>query len=123
SLAHRVPALLRSRRLRTNRFAFTLKIFSRLCVGSVRRCGRRSCSRLLFYWPNVAAGFVIPGFLVVGFTVEAGEQPVFGKLEPVFYDESGIGVVDEVIFRDPAVLDRVIDDSAEKSDISAGSNL
>ena len=38
SLAHRVAALLRSRRLRANRFALTFEILSRLLAGGLTRC-------------------------------------------------------------------------------------
>ena len=55
--------------------------------------------------------------------VEPGEQSVFRKFESFLHDEGGVGVIDEVVFGDAIVLDRVVDQAAEKGDVSAGANL
>ncbi len=73
----------------------------------------------------VAARLVIPGGLVVGLGlgVEAGIQAVVGQLEAVFDEERCVGVVDEILVCDAIVLERVVDDAAEESDVAAGTNL
>src|SRR5205807_7299239 len=74
---------------------------------------------------QISALLVIPGRLVVGLLVlvEAGVQAVFGQFESLFDDECRVGVIDEVVVCDPIVLDRVIDESAQKRDIGSGANL
>ena len=70
---------------------------------------------------------IIPRGLVVtlGLGVKAGEHPigVRGQLEIAFDDERRIRVVDQVIFRDAAVLDGIANDAAEESDVRPGANL
>src|ERR1700739_2480984 len=89
-------------------------------------CGTGSgggrCGRLAFQIP---AFLVVPRGLVVGFLVliETGVQAVFRQLEAFFDDEGGIRVVDEVVVRDPIILDRVIDNATQKRDIGSGANL
>src|SRR5207302_9868180 len=74
---------------------------------------------------SVVAIFVSPRRAIVGLraSVEARVQPIFRQLEAIFYDERGIGVVDEIVVCDAIVFDRVTDDSAEKRDIGPGPNL
>ena len=69
--------------------------------------------------------FVVPGRLVVRvrLAVEPRVQPIVRQLESFLHDEGSVRVVDEVIVRDAAVLDRVVDQPAEERDIAAGTNL
>ena len=80
-------------------------------------CGRSA--------PSVVAFLVIPRGPVVSLagSVEPGVQPVFRQLETVLHQEGGIGVVDEIFFRDAVVFERVADHSAQKRDIRSGTNL
>ena len=57
---------------------------------------------------------VIPGGAVVdgGGGVEPGKQAVLRQLESVLNEEGGVGVVQQVIARDPPVLDGVADQAA-----------
>ena len=48
---------------------------------------------------------------------------VFGQLESFLYDERRIRVIDQVIFRDAVIFNRVADQSAEERDVGAGANL
>ena len=79
------------------------------------------------YWfaGQVSTFFIVPGEFVVNLFlgIESGEEAVFRQIESVFNDEGGVGVIDEIIFRDAAVGDGVIDDAAEEGDIGAGANL
>ena len=55
--------------------------------------------------------------------IKPGVQSVLGQLEPVLHNKSRVRVVQEVIFRDAIVLDGIVDDSAEESDIAARAKL
>ena len=74
---------------------------------------------------QIAAGFVIPSGLVVAVRgrIEAGIQAIVGKLETLFDDERRVGVVDQVLLGDPVVLQGVADDTAQKGDVGARTNL
>src|SRR5271165_1918438 len=74
---------------------------------------------------EVATFLIIPGGLVVTFLfgVEAGIEPVVGKLESFFNNESSVGVVDEIILSDAIVGDGVIDQPTQKSNVRPGANL
>src|SRR5271157_952471 len=68
---------------------------------------------------------IIPGRLVVdlGGGVESRIEPVFGKLETVFDNESGVREVDKIISGDAVVLDGVADQPTQKGDVRAGADL
>ena len=91
----------------------------RYCRRRSSRAGRYGFARL------VAARLVIPGGLVVGLSlgVEARIQAVVRQLEAVFDEERRVGVVDEILVGDAIVLERVVDDAAEESDVATGTNL
>ena len=74
---------------------------------------------------GISAFFVIPRGAVVGLRrwIEAGIEPIFGKLETFLNDEGGIGVIGNVLLGDAVVLYRVVQHAAEKSDVGAGANL
>ncbi len=74
---------------------------------------------------QVSTFFIIPGRLVVNLFlgIEAGVQAVFGKLESVFDNEGGVGVVDQIFVGDAVVRDGVVDHAAEEGDVGAGANL
>src|SRR4029077_16845903 len=69
--------------------------------------------------------FIVPRAFVVGLflRIKSGVEPIFRKLESLFDDEGSVRVVDYVVFRDPVILERVVNQSAEKRYIRAGSNL
>ena len=95
---------------------------------ALRRRRRNGCgSRFCVTSPagHVAAFFIIPGRFVVDLRrrIKTRVQSVFGQLESFLYDERGIRVVDDVVFRDSIVLNRVIDQPAEKSYVRSRANL
>src|SRR5208282_2083796 len=87
-------------------------------------CVRRSGSGIRFA-AEVSAFFVIPrGFVVAARRrVKSRVQAVFREFETLFNDESRVGVVDEIFLGDPVVLDRITDQAAKESYVSAGANL
>src|SRR5437762_2020793 len=72
-----------------------------------------------------ARSFVVPRGLIVALAlgVEAGVQAVLRELESFLDDERGVREVNEIIVRDPIVLNRVVDQAAEKRDVGAGADL
>src|SRR5438309_9048922 len=60
--------------------------------------------------------------VTVAFRIPAGEEPVqiFGVLEVVADDGGRIGVGDDVLPEQVVVLADVVDDAAQKSDVTAG---
>src|ERR1700722_7800793 len=81
-------------------------------------------------WDNglareVSTFFIVPGEFVVNLFlgIESGEKTVFRQIKSVFNNEGGVGVVDEIVFRDAAVGDGVVDDAAEEGDVGAGTDL
>ena len=74
---------------------------------------------------QIATLFIVPGSFVIclGAGIKPGKQTVFRQLEAFLHHEGGIGVVEEIILRDAIVLDRVADQSSQKSDVCAGTNL
>src|SRR5580692_4916673 len=74
---------------------------------------------------GVAPLLVIPGGPVVtpGGFVESGIQAVVRELEAFLYQERRIGVIDQVIFGDAVILERVTDETAEEGEVGAGANL
>ncbi len=83
---------------------------------------RRSRSRLSTL---VSALFIIPSGPVVGLSrcIEARIQSIFGQLETFLHNERGIRVVDEIIFRDAVILNRIADHSAEKCNVRSRADL
>src|SRR6185295_15217738 len=86
---------------------------------------RRSGSRSLFRASNEAAFFVVPGRFVIDLCrrIKARIQAVFRQLESLFHDERRVGVVDDIVFGDAIVVDRVLDQPAEKRYVGACSYL
>src|SRR5271169_1288466 len=74
---------------------------------------------------HIATLCVIPGGLVVGLRggVKTRIQTIVGQLEAILNDEGGVGKIDEIIFSDAVVFDRMAEQPAEESDVSAGANL
>ena len=73
----------------------------------------------------IAARLVIPSGLVVGLSlgVEARVEAVVRQLEAIFDEERRVGVIDEILVGNAIVLERVVDDPAEESDVATGTNL
>src|SRR5438270_5021022 len=73
----------------------------------------------------IIAFLIIPGCLVVnmGVVVEAGIQTVLRQFESIFDDEGGVGVIRQIILGEAIVLDAVVDQTAEKGNVGAGTNL
>src|SRR5262249_35077011 len=88
--------------------------------GAAPRGGRRGGGA-----GDVPPLFVVPGrgVLFRPRRIEAGEQAVFRQLEALLHDQGSIGVVGDVFLVVARVLDGVVDQAAEESDISAGANL
>src|SRR6266481_7225494 len=82
--------------------------------GMSRRAGRFRCAAFLI----VPCGFVVGLFL----RVKSGVEPILGKFEALLDDEGSVRVVDDVVFRDAVIFERVANQSAEKRYIRAGSN-
>ncbi len=56
-------------------------------------------------------------------TIEAGEQTIVRQFEPILNYECGVGEVNEIVFSDPIILNRIVDEPSEKCDIRSGSDL
>src|SRR5204863_755337 len=89
------------------------------------RSGSSSRFRATGLARQVTAFLVVPGRFVVSLSrgVEAGVQAVLGKLEAFFDDEGGVGEVDQIVFGDAVVLDRVVDYPTEKGYVRPGADL
>src|SRR5205085_12655381 len=74
---------------------------------------------------HVAAFLIVPRRLVIGLRgrIESGIQAIVRQLETVLHDVGGVSVVEEIILGDAIVVDRVLDQATEESDVSAGANL
>src|SRR5690348_12234773 len=68
----------------------------------------------------ISAFLVIPGRDIVlrSLRIETGVQPVFGKLESLLNNEGSVGVIKDVILRDPIILERIVDHAAQKRNVS-----
>src|SRR5208282_3625043 len=74
---------------------------------------------------QVSAFFIIPGLLVIDLFlgIKSGEEAVFGQIKSILDNEGGVGVVEEIVFRDAVVFDGVSDDATEERDVGAGTDL
>src|SRR6202021_3120822 len=74
---------------------------------------------------EVSTFFIVPGEFVVNLLlgIESGKKAVFREIKSVFDNKGGVGVVDEIVFRDAAVGYGVVDDAAEEGDVGTGTNL
>src|SRR5260370_29334709 len=84
-----------------------------------RRVGYRHLAR------QVAALLIVPGGLVVRprRRIKARVQTVLREFEALLNHEGRVGVMSEVFFGDPIVLNRVVDHAAEEGDVRPGTNL
>ena len=92
-----------------------LRLARPTCSRSPRRC-RAATVRLLHSSRSTCRNRCVAGS-------KPEIQAVLGQLEPFLDDERRVGVVDEIVVRDPIVLDGVVDQAAEKRDVGAGANL
>src|SRR4029077_4447899 len=74
---------------------------------------------------HISALGVIPGIPVVGLRggIKSRVKTVLREFESFLHQDWSTGVVEQVIFGDPVVLDGVVDQPTEKSNIGAGTNL
>src|SRR5260221_14431978 len=73
-----------------------------------------------------ARTLIVPACAVVGLFlgIDPGEQAVdVRKLEIFFYNESGVGVMGQVVFGDSVVFDGVVNQAAEERDIRPCADL
>src|SRR5205823_3091130 len=110
----RVPRILLFEQLK-----YRSRMLKRHVIGDVRRQrGRRRPS-------GSSSRFVVPRRLVVFVLggVEARIEAVLRQLESFLDDKGGVCVVDEVLVRETVVLNRVVDQTAQKCDIRSSANL
>ena len=88
-----------------------------------RRCGQRIA--LSRFSRHLATWLVIPRGLVVGFGrfIKSGIEAVLRQLEAFLNQEGRIRVINEVFLGNAVVLERVVDQTAQKGDVCAGANL
>src|SRR5579864_5027714 len=99
------------------------EVVSNICWHPRRFAGYRSSGfdfiRLAV--TQIATFLIIPRGLVIlhGGSIVSGVEAVFRKLETLLHDESGIGVVHQVIVGDAVFLNGIADEATEERDVGA----
>src|SRR5580700_4155829 len=124
-----VSNIRRQRRRRGRRSRWVRRCLRIRLAGSRGSWRSRSCARgggsSIRFAAQVSALFVIPRSLIVAArrSVKSRVQAVFRKFETLLNDEGCVGVVDQIFFGDPVILDGIPDQAAEEGNVGAGADL